>query len=42
MEILGLLERGGVTRLGISLYNTEAEIDFALDEIGRLSARYQP
>ncbi|MFM7195550.1 MAG: cysteine desulfurase-like protein, partial [Bacteroidota bacterium] len=27
IEILGLLEKGGVTRLGISAYNTVAEID---------------
>ena len=26
IEILGLLERGGVTRIGISMYNTEEEI----------------
>ena len=28
IEVLGLLESGGVTRLGISIYNTEKEIDF--------------
>jgi len=27
IEVLGLLEKGGVTRLGISAYNTVAEID---------------
>ena len=27
IEILGLLEKGGVTRLGISAYNTVVEID---------------
>ena len=37
MEVLGLLERGGVTRLGISLYNTEAEIDFVLERIGSIA-----
>lgn len=37
MEALGLLEKGGVTRLGISLYNTEEEIDFVLNEIGTIS-----
>lgn len=37
IETLGLLEKGGVTRLGISLYNTEDEIDFVLEEINRLS-----
>jgi len=33
IEILGLLEKGGVTRLGISLYNTETEIDRVIAEI---------
>lgn len=33
IEVLGLLEQGGVTRLGISLYNTPSEIDFVLAEI---------
>jgi len=33
IEVLGLLERGGVTRLGISLYNTHEEIDTTLKEI---------
>lgn len=37
IEALGLLEKGGVTRLGISLYNTEEEIDFVLNEIGSIS-----
>jgi len=27
MEILGLQERGGVTRIGISMYNTESDIE---------------
>jgi cysteine desulfurase family protein (TIGR01976 family) len=27
VEVLGLLERGGVTRVGVSLYTTEEEID---------------
>jgi len=35
IESLGLLERGGVTRFGISLYNTEEEVDFVLEEVGR-------
>lgn len=30
IEVLGLLEKGGVTRLGISAYNTEAEVDAVL------------
>lgn len=37
IESLGLLERGGVTRLGISVYNTAEEIDFTLAEIATLT-----
>lgn len=37
MEVLGLLERGGVTRLGISLYNTEIEIDRLLEAVAHLA-----
>ncbi|HAL57498.1 MAG TPA: cysteine desulfurase-like protein [Bacteroidetes bacterium] len=33
MEVLGLLERGGVTRVGISLYNTVEEIERLLEEV---------
>lgn len=33
IEILGLLEKGGVTRMGISAYNTEAEIDSVLEGV---------
>lgn len=33
IEVLGLLEKGGVTRLGISMYNTQEEIDMVLKEI---------
>jgi cysteine desulfurase family protein (TIGR01976 family) len=33
IESLGLLEQGGVTRLGISIYNTDQEIDFVLNRI---------
>lgn len=33
IEVLGLLEQGGVTRLGISLYNTREEVDTLLAEI---------
>ena len=32
-EVLGLLEQGGVTRLGMSLYNVETEIDKTLEMI---------
>lgn len=33
MEVLGLLERGGVTRVGVSLYTTEEEIDALLSAV---------
>lgn len=38
IEVLGLLELGGVTRLGISLYNTREEIDSVLAEIRSIPA----
>lgn len=37
IESLGLLERGGVTRIGISVYNTIDEIDFTLAEVERIA-----
>jgi len=33
IQVLGLLEKGGVTRFGISVYNTAEEIDFVLSEV---------
>jgi selenocysteine lyase/cysteine desulfurase len=39
IEVLGLLEKGGVTRLGISVYNTTEEIDFVLSELQRFSSK---
>jgi len=33
MEVLGLLEQGGVTRVGISLYNTSEEIERLLETV---------
>ena len=36
IEVLGLLERGGVTRLGISMYNTMEEIEFVLGEMKKI------
>ncbi len=33
IQVLGLLEKGGVTRLGISAYNTSDEINTVLEEI---------
>jgi selenocysteine lyase/cysteine desulfurase len=37
IEVLGLLEKGGVTRLGISFYNTAEEINTTLAEIESLA-----
>lgn len=37
IQVLGLLEKGGVTRLGISIYNTAKEIDTVLEEISQLA-----
>jgi selenocysteine lyase/cysteine desulfurase len=37
VEVLGLLERGGVTRIGFSLYNTSEEVDRLLDGVGEVS-----
>jgi cysteine desulfurase family protein (TIGR01976 family) len=39
IEVLGLLERGGVTRMGISLYNTREEIDRVIEEVSRIALR---
>lgn len=36
IEILGLLERGGVTRLGISVYNTSEDIEATLNQLRSL------
>jgi len=38
IEVLGLMEKGGVTRIGMALYNTKEEVDALLDEIKSLSA----
>jgi cysteine desulfurase family protein (TIGR01976 family) len=38
IEVLGLLEQGGVTRFGISLYNTEKEVDFVLKEVKSIAS----
>ncbi len=37
IEVLGLFEKGGVTRMGISLYNTDEEISYVLEEMGKIS-----
>lgn len=39
IEVLGLLEAGGVTRLGISLYNTQEEVEQVLSVIRTIAAR---
>ena len=33
IEVLGLLEKGGVTRLGISIYNTEGEVQYVVNTL---------
>jgi cysteine desulfurase family protein (TIGR01976 family) len=38
IEVLGLLDRGGVTRVGVSLYNTMDEIARLLDELKFIAA----
>lgn len=37
MEVLGLLEKGGVTRLGISVYNTPEEVDTTVAAISAIA-----
>lgn len=41
VEILGLLERGGVTRIGFSLYNTPDEVDRLLDAVRTVSRSHR-
>lgn len=38
-EVLGLLERGGVTRVGVSLYNTAAEVDRLLEAVREIAQK---
>jgi len=38
VEVLGLLKKGGVTRVGISLYNTIEEIQQLFVEVERIAA----
>jgi len=40
VEVLGLLEQGGLTRVGVSVYNTEAEVDRLVAAVGEIAARY--
>jgi len=37
IESLGLLERGGVTRIGISVYNTADEINMTIAEVAKIA-----
>lgn len=37
IEVLGLLNRGGVTRMGMSLYNLPSEIDYTLEVVAELA-----
>jgi selenocysteine lyase/cysteine desulfurase len=41
MEVLGLLAQGGVVRMGISLYNTEEEIEYTYQAIKELHGQQQ-
>jgi len=36
MEMLGLQEKGGVTRLGVLVYNTLEEIDYTISAINEI------
>ena len=36
VEVLGLLEKGGVTRMGISIYNTMEEIEYTLEVLNKI------
>lgn len=39
IEKLGLLEQGGVTRLGVNLYNSQEEVEYTVDCIKELTRR---
>ncbi len=39
IEVLGLYERGGVTRLGISMYNNEEEIEYTIGVLEEVAKR---
>ena len=39
MEILGLNDSGGVTRVGISLYSNEEDVDRLLDEVRQMQVK---
>ncbi len=37
VEILGLAEKGGLTRIGISLYNSEDEVNRLISELKKIA-----
>lgn len=39
IEVLGLLSQGGVTRLGISMYTSEEEVDYTINSIMELASK---
>jgi selenocysteine lyase/cysteine desulfurase len=39
IERLGLGDRGGVVRIGLTHYNTAAEVDRLVDALGRIAAK---
>ena len=39
IEVLGLLERGGVTRLGINIYTNQQEVDYTIDCMHQLAGK---
>ncbi|HDP94168.1 MAG TPA: cysteine desulfurase-like protein [Candidatus Aminicenantes bacterium] len=41
VESLGLLEKGGLTRVGVSLYNTEDEVDRLLTTVNEIASRHR-
>ena len=41
VEVLGLLEKGGVTRVGVSLYNTAEEVDRLVTGVAEIAARHR-
>jgi cysteine desulfurase family protein (TIGR01976 family) len=42
IERLGLLDRGGVVRIGLTHYNTAGEVDRLVDALGRIAAGVRP
>ncbi|MDA0194619.1 MAG: cysteine desulfurase-like protein [Bacteroidetes bacterium] len=39
VEVMGLLDKGGVTRMGISVYNTDEEIDYTSEAITQMMTK---